>query len=54
MYNEGLCLVQLLDNLLCNFYFCWVICVNDGFMDNIEAVMVEVKCKWGDCFVVVM
>ncbi|MBB0309970.1 glycosyltransferase family 2 protein, partial [Escherichia coli] len=52
-YNEGPCLAQSLDNLLRNPYFCRVICVNDGSMDNTEAVMAEVKRKWGDRFVAV-
>lgn len=50
-YNEGPCLAQSLDNLLRNPYFCRVICVNDGSTDNTEAVMAEVKRKWGDRFV---
>lgn len=33
--------------------FCRVICVNDGSTDNTEAVMAEVKRKWGDRFVAV-
>ena len=52
-YNEGPCLAQSLDNLLRNPYFCRVICVNDGSTDNTEAVMAEVKRKWGDRFVAV-
>ncbi|HGY9181070.1 TPA: glycosyltransferase family 2 protein, partial [Escherichia coli] len=47
------CLAQSLDNLLRNPYFCRVICVNDGSTDNTEAVMAEVKRKWGDRFVAV-
>ena len=50
-YNEGPCLAQSLDNLLRNPYFCRVICVNYGSTDNTEAVMAEVKRKWGDRFV---
>ena len=52
-YNEGPCLAQSLDNLLRNPYFCRVICVNDGSTDNTEAVMAEVKRKWGDRFIAV-
>ena len=52
-YNEGPCLAQSLDSLLRNPYFCRVICVNDGSTDNTEAVMAEVKRKWGDRFVAV-
>lgn len=52
-YNEGPCLAQSLNNLLRNPYFCRVICVNDGSTDNTEAVMAEVKRKWGDRFVAV-
>ena len=51
-YNEGrvwrshwiICCVTL---------FCRVICVNDSSTDNTEAVMAEVKRKWGDRFVAV-
>lgn len=52
-YNEGPCLAQSLDNLLRNPYFRTVICVNDGSTDNTEAVMAQVKKKWGDRFIAV-
>lgn len=53
VYNEVFCLECLLISLLQNFYVVWVICVNDGFMDNIVQVFDVLQVYWFGCLVVV-